>query len=201
MVCVVVLSFLLTKTRTALLLNIALLFILYYAQRGNRLVIKCVDFITPLLFPIISLMTYWVQTHYYSGGSIITFLDKLLTGRVKYAAYAYLRSGTTWLPRYLDYVETRKVMWTPEWNLNTFTFDCLYSYLFIQQGMIWIGIITVIIFFLCRKIDFRNKLFLLIWIINGLVEVHGLNCFKFFPILLLSMLLSEKGGRGSSELQ
>lgn len=201
LVCVVVISFLLTKTRTALLLNIALLFILFYAQRGNRLVIKCVDFITPLLFPIISLMTYWVQTHYYSGGSIITILDKLLTGRVKYAAYAYLRSGTTWLPRYLDYVETRKVMWTPEWNLNTFTFDCLYSYLFIQQGMIWIGIITVIIFFLCRKIDFRNKLFLLIWIINGLVEVHGLNCFKFFPILLLSMLLSEKGGRGSSELQ
>jgi hypothetical protein len=126
------------------------------------------------------------------GNRAALLIDEIMTGRIKYAAYAFTRSGTSWLPRYLDYVETGKVSWTQEWNLNTFTFDNLYSFLFVQMGMIWIVVFSAVMFLARRKANFKIKVFLLMWIIFSMVEVHGLNCFKFFPLLLLSTLLSKK---------
>ena len=138
-------------------------------------------------------MFFWAQKQYVPGNRIALLLDDLLTGRIKYAAYAFLRSGTTWLPRYLDYAASGVVSWSEKWNLNTFTFDCLYSFIFIQMGMIWLGVILVLLVVVCKKFDFRNKVFILFWLLYSIVETHGLNCFKFFPLLLLSTLISEKG--------
>ncbi|MBR2423279.1 MAG: hypothetical protein IKB09_13170 [Oscillospiraceae bacterium] len=196
MACITVLSFVMSRSRTGLILNISLLLLLFLSQQESDLPLKGVNAILPLLFPGLAAMIFWVQKQYTSGNGIALFLDDLLTGRIKYAAYAYLRSGTTWLPRPLDYVDSGVVSWTPEWNLNTFTFDNLYSFLFMQMGIIWIAIFTGLIALVCKKFDFRNKLFVLIWVLYAIVEVHGLNCFKFFPLLLLTTLLSEKGVEG-----
>lgn len=193
MACITVLSFIMSRSRTGLLLNLLLLLLIFLTQNENPIIEKVINPVLLLLFPGLSAMFFWAQKQYASGSRAVLILDDLLTGRIKYAAYANLRSGTTWLPRYLDYVDTGHVSWTPEWNLNTFTFDCLFSFLFTQMGMIWIGVITVLIAVVCRKLEFRNKLFILYWVLFSVVEVHGLNCFKFFPLLLLSTLLSGKG--------
>lgn len=199
MTCIAILTYVMTRSRTGLLLNIVLLLLLFFMQNENRLAIQAVNFTLPVLFPALSALIFWAQRQYTSGNSIVRMLDTMLTGRIKYAAYAYVRSGITLLPRPLDYASVGVVAWTPEWNLNTFTFDNLYSFIFMQLGIIWIAVISGIIFVASRKLDIRNRLFLLIWILYCIVEVHGLNCFKFFPLILLTTLLSEKGGRGTSE--
>ena len=193
MACITVLSYIMSRSRTGLLLNLFLLLLIFLTQNENKLVVKVINPILMLLFPGLAAMVFWAQGQLVSGNSIALFLDELLTGRIKYAAYANLRSGVTWLPRYLDYADTGVVGWTPEWNLNTFTFDNLFSFLFMQMGMIWIGIIIVMLAVVCKKSEFKNKLFILIWVLYAMVEVHGLNCFKFFPLMLLSTLLSGKG--------
>lgn len=198
MVCIAALSFIMSRSRTGLILSLFTLLLLFLAQNESRLVTKTIDPVLLVIFPGVSAIIFWAQKQFYAGNRIALLLDDLMTGRIKYAAYAYLRSGTTWLPRYLDYADTGVVSWTPEWNLNTFTFDSLYSFIFIQMGMIWIGAITGLIIFSCKKFDFRNKLFILIWVLYSIVETHGLNCFKFFPLLLLSTLLSEKGAEAHS---
>ena len=179
-------------SRTGLLLDLLLLILLFLAQNENKLVVWAINPILLLLFPALATMVFWAQKQLIIGSHAAAVLDNLLAGRIKYAAYAYLRSGTTWLPRYLDYVDTGVVSWTQEWNLNTFTFDNLYSFCFMQLGMVWIGIFTVMIAVVCKKAEFRNKLFILIWVLFAMVEVHGLNCFRFFPLLLLSTLFSGK---------
>ena len=193
MVCITIASFLMSRSRTGLLLNLFLLLIIFLTQKSHHRLEKAISAVLPLLFPVCATVIFLAQKRFVSGSSAAKFLNELLNSRIKLAAYAYHRSGVSWLPRYLDYAQSGRVSWTPEWNLNTFTFDCLYSFLFVQMGMIWIGIITVLIFVACRRFDFRNKVFLLFWVLFGIVEVHGLNCFMFFPLLLLSMLLSKKG--------
>lgn len=193
MVCITIVSFLMSRSRTGLLLNLFLLLIIFLTQKSHHRLEKAISAVLPLLFPVCAAVIFLAQKRFVSGSSAAMFLNELLNSRIKLAAYAYHRSGVSWLPRYLDYAQSGRVSWTPEWNLNTFTFDCLYSFLFVQMGMIWIGIITVLIFVACRRFDFRNKVFLLFWVLFGIVEVHGLNCFMFFPLLLLSMLLSKKG--------
>ncbi len=198
MVCITFLTFIMSKSRTGLILNLFTLLLLFLAQNENKLLTKTLHPVLLVIFPGLSAMIFWAQKQYAAGNRIALVLDDLMTGRIKYAAYAYLRSGTTWLPRYLDYADAGVVSWTPEWNLNTFTFDNLYSFLFMQMGMIWIGVIAVLIILACKKFDFRNNLFILIWVLYSIVETHGLNCFKFFPLLLLSTLLSEKGAEAHS---
>lgn len=192
MACIAVLSYITTRSRTGLLLNLSLILLLFLAQNKNKLVISAINPILLLLFPALSAIVFWAQKQLVFGNRIALLLDNLLTGRIKYAAYAYLRSGVTWLPRYLDYADAGVVSWTPEWNLNTFTFDNLFSFMFMQMGMIWIGIFIVTIAVVCKKLAFKYKIFILIWVLFAMVEVHGLNCFKFFPMILLSTLFSER---------
>lgn len=198
MVCIAVLSFIMSRSRTGLILNLFTLLLLFLAQNENRLVTKTIDSVLLVIFPVMSAIIFWAQRQFSAGNRIALLLNDLLTGRIKYAAYAYLRSGTTWLPRYLDYAASGHISWSPEWNLNTFTFDSLFSFLFMQMGMIWIVVFSVLIVLVYKKFDFRNKLFILIWVLYSVVETHGLNCFKFFPLLLLSTLLSEKGAEAHS---
>ena len=198
MVCIAVLSFIMSRSRTGLILSLFTLLLLFLAQNENRLVTKTIDPVLLVIFPGMSAIIFWAQRQFSAGNRIALLLNDLLTGRIKYAAYAYLRSGTTWLPRYLDYAASGLISWSPEWNLNTFTFDNLFSFLFMQMGMIWIVVISLLIVLVYKKFDFRNKLFILIWVLYSVVETHGLNCFKFFPLLLLSTLLSEKGAEAHS---
>lgn len=199
MACITVLGFLMSRSRTGLLLSLFLLLLIFLTQNEHKLVVKLTNPILLLLFPALTAMVFRAQKQYVTGSSTALLLDKLLTGRIKYAAYAYLRSGVTWLPRYLDYADTGVVSWTQDWNLNTFTFDNLFSFLFMQMGIIWIGVITVMIAVICRKFEYKNKLFILIWVLYAMVEVHGLNCFKFFPLILLSTLFSGKGAEDHSD--
>ena len=197
MACITVLSYIMSRSRTGLMLNLLLLVLIFLTQNENRLVTKLINPVLLLSFPGLTAMVFWSMRQFSSGNGVARLLDDLLTGRIKYAAYGHMRSGTTWLPRYLDYAASGVVSWSAEWNLNTFTFDNLYSFLFMQMGMVWIGVIAALILFVCKRFDFRNKLFILFWVLYGMVEVHGLNCFKFFPLLLLTTLLSEKGAEVS----
>lgn len=192
MAFIMVLTYVITRSRTGLLLHIIVLLLLYAAQREHTILVRLINPILALSFPILSVFIYWAQGQYLNSSRVALLLDELLTGRVKYAAYAFTRSGTTWLPRYLDYAAEGIINWTENWNLTTFTFDNLFSFMFVQMGMIWIPVCTMIMAVVCRKSEFKVKVFLLLWIFYAMVEVHGLNCFKFFPLLLLSTLLSKK---------
>lgn len=201
MAAVTVLSYAMTRTRTGLLMSVMLLLLVYAAQRDEKLLEKLIRPVLLLLFPALAALVFWAQKQFLNNHSIAVLLDDLLTGRIKYAAYAYVRSGTTWLPRYLDYAAAGAVTWTPEWNLNTFTFDSVYSFIFMQMGMAWLVIAAVIAIIVCFKSEFKVKLFILAWILYALVEVHGLNCFRFFPLLLLSTLFSKKEASNGSDSQ
>lgn len=199
MLCITVLAYIASRSRTGLMLNLFTLLIILLAQKENQLAVKGTNALLPPLFPALTALFFLMQKWYVAGNRVAVILDKLLTGRIKYAAYAYIRSGVTWLPRYLDYADSGVVSWTEEWNLNTFTFDSMYSFLFIQMGIVWVGLISLLIAVVCRKFDFKNKLFILIWVLYAIVEVHGLNCIKFFPLILLSTLLSGKGVESRAE--
>lgn len=190
---VTVLSYVLSRSRTGLLLNILLLFLVYFAQKGNRLMLDNIKPVLLVSFPLLAAFVYWATRQYLNNSGAAVFLNDLMTGRIKYAAYAFARSGTTWLPRYLDYAESGRVAWTPEWNLNTFTFDNLYSFCFVQLGIVWIVLFSVLLALLCLRSGYKERVFALLWVLFAIVEVHGLNGFRFFPILLFSTLFSREG--------
>jgi len=185
--------FTLTKSRTSFLLNILLLIFIYLGQRKQTICEYILNKSLKYIFPIISCVIYWAQKNYQTGNQIIQIMDSLLTGRIKYAAYAYETSGVTWWPRYLDYLDTGVVNWDEVWNLNTFTFDNVYSFMYMELGIIWLIVFSILIFAICNKVDYKCKIFLLVLILYFMTEIHGLNCFKFFPIMLFVFFMNEDG--------
>ena len=186
-------TFLASRSRTGLLLTLFLLLLIFLTQMYSQLVEKLITPLIAVLFPVISAFLFLMQKLYISGNRAALLLNDLLTTRIKLGAYAYVRSGISWLPRYLDYTYTGMITWTQEWNLSKFTFDCLYSYMPIQMGILWVCIFSLVFVVASKKLDFRDRIFMLFWMLFAITEVHGLNCFKFFPLLLLSSLFSKKG--------
>ena len=56
MVCITVLSYIMSRSRTGLLLDLLLLLFLFLAQNENRLMVKVIDPILLLLFPFLAIM-------------------------------------------------------------------------------------------------------------------------------------------------
>ena len=188
---VIIGSYVLSRSRTNFLINLLLLFLTIVGQEKKQFFDKVLNKVLKFLFPVLSIFVYFLQTHYLTGNRWILLIDSLLTGRIKYAAYAYWRSGITLWPRFLDYVQSGWVEWNEQWRLNTFAFDNGYSFIWMQMGAVWFVIITILIWVFVKRVDYKTKIFVLIWIVFAMTEVHGFNCFKFFPILLLCFLCSD----------
>lgn len=195
MAIITALTYLMTRSRTGLLLNVTLLLTVILSQSKQPSVVKALSRMLMPMFLVLLAVVHWAQRNFLAENPLVLFLNKLLNGRLKYAAYAYTQSGVTWLPRYLDYAAENNVPWSSEWRLTTFTFDNIYSFFIVQMGIVWVGLLTVIIAIVCRKSDYKVKIFFLIWVLFAMVEVHGLNCYKLFVPILLCTLISKKGGK------
>lgn len=194
---VTLIAFALTDTRTTFIISIVFILLLYFADNSlvQQFYKKCLKY----MFPALGLVTGYMILHFNDGIGWIQKLDSWISGRIKLGAYAYYRSGITLLPKFLDYAQVGTVQWQQEWGLNTFTFDNLYSYILMQLGAIFLVFFTVILWKLIKYTDAKCHLFVFMWIIYGITEVHGVNCYRCFPLLLVTMILGKKRERKNKE--
>jgi hypothetical protein len=116
-------------------------------------------------------------------------MDTFLNARIRLGAYAYNRYGLTILGRnFLSF----HAVWDEKWKLNWFTFDCTYSYLMINMGVIWIVFIALIFWKLADYKSNKVNIAIVVWSLYAVSEVHALNSFLCYPILLTVLLFEKK---------
>lgn len=115
------------------------------------------------------------------GNSLSDIADKLLSGRIKLGAYALEHFGLTALGQNLTGITVR---WDEYWQLNRFTFDDIYSYLAVGHGALWLAVLAVLFYRAARRGSPRVWAFLILFTLYGVTEVHVLNPYLFFPVLL-----------------
>lgn len=182
-----VVVYLFTKTKTNLVETIILVILLLLSISKNKTCQCIIKYISMYIVPIITVLTAVIVTLYTKGYSFILALDQLLTSRVRLGAYAYERFGFTLFGQKLSY----KIEWNIDWNLNSFTFDNTYTYFLMNQGIIWLVILSILFFILAKKSDSRVNLMVIVWALYAITEVHGINAFLCFPILLIGLLLQK----------
>ena len=119
-------------------------------------------------------------------------MDKLLSARIRLGAYAYNNYGISLLGQDMNDIN---VIWDSFWQLSGFTFDCTYTFLMINQGIIWLFIIIVAFYFLAKRGTEQVWVMIIAWSLYAVTEVHGLNSFKCFPILLIAMCFNQNNGK------
>lgn len=189
-------SFVTSKSRTGLLINVMVLLVLYFFRHPLERfpVQRYLKQFLPYLFPILMVLNILAMVIFPYHWSLIDFVDGLFSGRIRLGAYALARSGIAILPRYLNYASTGLVTWDWTWQMNTFTFDNLYSFCWVQLGLIWIMLLGYLIARLIAQTDTKVHVFILVWLLYSLTEVHGLNVYQFFPALCMTFLFDHRGG-------
>lgn len=178
-------SYFLTKTRTSFInaLLLILLLIIYKKAKNFAVVLER---IAKYIVLVINVCTIILVKGYAQGNVIVYSIDMLLSGRIRLGAYAYERFGVTLLGQDLSSIV---VEWDSVWQLTGHTFDNLFSFLLINQGIMWSVILTWAFYKLAKLHNVRTNIFIIMWALYGVTEVHGVNGYKFFPILLLVYLL------------
>lgn len=176
-----------TNTRTAIgvLLLICLLYGVFHGRPQYQPLLRGA---AAAAFPAASLVMLILLTLYSSNIGVINMIDDLLSWRIHMGAYALEHYGVTLFGQDLTGVS---VAWDEFWQMSGLTFDNLYSYLLVNYGVIWILVISVLLYRTARRGEERDCVVLLAWCAYGMTEIHGLNPYMFFPLLLASARREE----------
>ncbi len=180
--------YILTKTRTSLFLTIFELLLVYCIR--FKLFSKGINFISSIIIPIITFLFYYFTVNLFHS-PIAMFINTLLTGRLTLSAYAYDKVGFTFWGQDVSKLYSG-VEWDQTYQLNKFTFDSFYSCAFFNLGLFLLIVISIFVFLLSLRKEKKINVFLICWALYSITEVHGINCYMCFSILLISILISKK---------
>lgn len=178
-----------TKTRTNEIALIFLLSILLFYKWFPKKVSFFLKWFAMTVVPILSMGSMFFVVLYQRGGNALaTELDIILSSRIRLGAYAYEHYGLSFLGRNLSNI---KIQYDTVYRLNSFTFDNIYTDILMRQGAVWLLIITALFFLLARKKDDNINFAIVAWGIYGITEVHGLNVYMLFVMLLVNEFFED----------
>lgn len=198
-VCSIV-AYLLSKSRTSFALAIICIVLVAVSKRRSHVFARITSNVAKIIFPLLTIIMFYVVRLYELGNAHAIAINKLLTGRINLGAYAFSRTGFTLLGRYIDFYGALD-SFNFDYGLSNFTFDCTYTFMMCSMGVIYVIAISVFFYLLALKKNTLLNIYIILWAIYGITEVSCLNGFKFFPIFFIAVLLSNKqyGGELSNE--
>ena len=173
------------KTRTSLYL-LAFVLVIGFIYK-NRTSSRLINILAKCAVPVLSIFTF-VMTFLYEKGNLLSHaVDQLLTHRIGLASYAYNRLGLTIFGRDMRNFTTT---WDEYYGFSGgFTFDNIYSYLLINVGIVILALLIVVFYKVAKQGSLKNNIFILVWALYSMTEVHGLSCYMCFPILFAALVI------------
>lgn len=183
--------YVLCRSRTAYMLSLATIFMVYAMRKQNAIVIKIIHRTSGIIFPVMALFMLIVIKLYEVRNPVALFVNEALSGRVNLAAYAMSRVGFTILGRRIDFYGELST-YSAKYALNYFTFDCVYSFIFCSMGLIYLVILSFLFYKLASKKILWVNASIIIWSLYAVTEVSCLNGFNLFPIFYLALLADNR---------
>lgn len=177
------------KTRTNFIAMLAVIGCVYVCRVKHKFV-RLIGKIATVIIPLLSVAMGTAIILYTTENRIVLLLNKVLNARITLGAYALAHEGFTLFGQNLTSLYT-ETTWDPIWKLNAFTFDCIYTYMMINQGIIWLILLTILFAKLAKRKNPKDNVAIIAWALYGVTEVQGLNCFSCMPILLLAKLFGK----------
>lgn len=181
-----------TKTRTFLIDVGCFLILLLITKTRKSRSDNAISVVARFITPTLAAATYVLAALYKEGNTVAIKVDDLLSYRIRLAAYGLTQYGVAFFGQNLSSVS---VVYDPYWGLTTFTFDNIYAYLITNIGIVWLGIICMCFYFLAKEKEPKRCIFIIVWGLYGMTEVHGINGYACFPILMCTALLKSKKQR------
>lgn len=177
-----------TDSNSSILVLIFTLMLIYFSKY-NKKSYRFIDQITKYSYFIITLIIF-MMAYFYSNagilGVVLKIVNKVMTGRLAYGAYVFQQSGITIFGSKLEFSEI--VFWNGQWYDDLYL-DSAYLALLLQYGVVWVVIIGYGIY-KCAKLRrvIEINIFLLSYIMYGIMESYVLDASVCFPILFIGKM-------------
>lgn len=185
--------FLFTDSNTSIQVLFITCVLIAIVKRNKKKGIAFVNYIAKYGYGVISVLILGMA--YFFGNSVGVFqlflkaIDRLMTGRLAYGSYALYHGGLTFIGRHLDFGET--VLWNDQW-FDALYLDSGYLALLLKYGVVWIFIIGLGIYLCAKMNDVTMNIFLVAYILYGIMESYVLDASVCFPILFIGLLYFNK---------
>lgn len=177
------------KTRTNFIAMLAVIGFVFVCGVKHKFV-RLVEEVATVIIPLLSIAMGVAIILYANGNRIVLLLNEVLNARISLGAYALAHYSFTLFGQNMASLYTGTT-WDPVWQLNGFTFDCIYTYMLVNQGIIWLILLTILFAKLAKRKNPKDNVAIIAWALYGVTEVQGLNCFSCMPILLLTKLFGK----------
>lgn len=170
----------LTGTRTGLVIWFVLVLLFIYVKKGTGSLSGLVKF----LVPIISGIQLLLDNLYLKQVAVVRSIDFLLSGRIKLGAYWLERKG---ISLFGQNMADNLVEWDEKWRLaGSIPLDNLYNHVMIYYGLAWLAVLCFFLYRAGNERSRKDKIFIILWILYGVVEIHGLNPVMMFSLILIT---------------
>ena len=176
----------LSANRMSLLLTFATIpLVLIYQRRqdcGNPLLHTAAMW-TPL---VLSVFLIGVMVLYPNWPPVIWKLNRLLTNRLIKSTAWYAYRGLTLFGKSRAGIQPPSLL---EGSPDTSALDCLYENMGIWMGIAPLCVILSCLWLLAKRRRTVDSVMVLVWALFSIAECDGINCYIFFPLLLIAGVL------------
>lgn len=183
-----IITYVLTYSKT-FLITIMMLMLMYYIKEKKN-VKKYSRIVAMWIFPLAALGMYILcrAFEYRETIGVMNYINMALTGRVNLGAFAISEYGVSLLGNDFNGIVGYDMV-SNKWLWALFTFDSLYTQLMVNYGVLLLVVIAVLLYKLAYlNSDYKIHCIIIIFSLYSLTEMHGINVFSFFPLLLLSQI-------------
>lgn len=183
---VAIFTYLCSDSKTGLGVSCILIVLVWLSKRTTKMdrIIRNFD---QFSIPVLTGLLFYTINSFALGKSWAYYIDDLLTTRIRLNGYLYSIYGTTWFGQV---IESYSGEYSEIWQSIGSTFDCVYSWLIIEVGAVWLILIALSFYILAKRRDRLLNCFLAVWILGALTDTDYLygtcNC----TILMLSLVFS-----------
>ena len=186
-----IISYILTKSRTSLILYIAFI-LLIIVNRQKRLK-RIIPLVARYSFIALSIVLSFITINFFNFKDeiyeVFLQLNKILSYRIVLGVVGYYNYGWTFLGQSINYLEKINAN---EFYIDTLVVDSFYISCLINYGIIILVILTFGFYRISKKIDNKYLIFIILLIIAAISERYIPYICVTFPILFLKYAIFEK---------
>lgn len=182
-----------TNSNTSFILAICVFLFIFGKKNGWNVIINIYTFIVKKGMIFLSVFFALVVAIYATAPValkiIFTVLDKALTGRIAYGAFAYYLYGFTFWGQkiYIDNV----TLWNGQWY-DALYLDNAYLLSLLNFGAIYMVIISIFLFKNEKYFTQKEKIFIAAMVLYGITESYIFDVAKCFSLILLGVVYYRK---------
>lgn len=179
---------LLSDSRLIFIDSVVLIFLIWIIRKTDKFN-NIIKLAAQVIIPLLTGGIFYTMYQFSLGNIYAVFIDMLVNTRIRLNGYLYDLYGPT---LFGQSITAYTGQFSEVWQSTGSTFDCVYPWLVIEMGAVWLIILIVTWFMLAKRDNPMINCLLIVWALAATIDTDFVSGGSSFIILLIVMLFSDE---------